>query len=94
MSTQQQRLQIAVRGRVQGVFFRASTQDQARRLLLSGWVRNQTDGSVEIAAEGDPDQLAQLLAWCRHGPSGARVDGVEHEWSDTLEGCVGFYVRY
>ncbi len=74
------RIHIIVRGRVQGVFFRASAQREARRLGLTGWVKNRPDGSVEIVAEGDEDQVKDLLTWSQHGPSTARVDRVEPRW--------------
>jgi acylphosphatase len=65
-----------VRGRVQGVSYRASTVFAARRFGVTGWVRNVADGSVELEAQGDDAAIAALLAWCAHGPSGARVTGV------------------
>ena len=74
------RLQIIVRGRVQGVFFRASTQREARRLGLTGWVMNRRDGSVEVVAEGDEGLLRELLAYCQRGPSAARVEKVDVRW--------------
>lgn len=74
------RIQMVVRGRVQGVFFRASAQREARQLGLSGWVKNRPDGSVEIVAEGEEDQVKDLLAWSQHGPTTARVDKVETKW--------------
>ena len=52
-------------------------RDEARRLGLSGWARNRTDGSVEILAEGDPAAIDRLVAWCREGPPLARVRSVE-----------------
>src|SRR5207244_1925247 len=71
------RLKARVVGRVQGVFFRASTEDQAQALGLTGWVRNTSDGAVEVLAEGEEQSLQRLVAWLQRGPSGARVDGVE-----------------
>jgi len=71
-----------VLGRVQGVFFRAGTRDQARRLGLSGWVRNRADGSVELVACGEETGLARLAEWLRHGPPSARVDAVEVSVAD------------
>ncbi|MFM8348802.1 MAG: acylphosphatase [Bacteroidota bacterium] len=71
-----QHISIRVFGRVQGVFYRASTFDVARNLNVNGFVRNEQDGSVFIEAEGDPEALEQLKEWCRHGPPGARVDQV------------------
>ena len=68
------RLHLVVSGRVQGVWFRASTQRQARSLGLVGEVWNRADGAVEIIAEGPAADLAQLEQWARGGPPGARVD--------------------
>ncbi len=70
-------LRCRVTGRVQGVFFRASTQRQARSLGLVGHARNLADGSVEVLAVGPPAALADLRGWLRVGPSAARVDSVE-----------------
>jgi acylphosphatase len=73
-------VQVSVRGRVQGVFFRASTQREARRLGLVGWVRNRPDGGVDIFAEGEEDSLKDLIAWAQRGPSAARVERVDVRW--------------
>lgn len=73
-------LQLFVRGRVQGVYFRASTQREARRLGLCGWVRNRPDGSVEILAEGEELSIRELFGWAQKGPSAARVDRVDTRW--------------
>jgi acylphosphatase len=67
-----------VSGRVQGVFFRASTREQALRLNLTGHVRNLDDGSGEVIACGEPSALAALERWLQHGPPSARVTGVAH----------------
>jgi acylphosphatase len=76
------RVRLRVEGRVQGVFFRASTQDRATELGVNGWVRNCPDGSVEVAAEGARSQIDDLIAWCRHGPRGAQVSEVEIQWEE------------
>jgi acylphosphatase len=73
-------VQAVVRGRVQGVFFRASAQREAKRLGLTGWVRNRNDGSVELCAEGEEEELRELLAWAHKGPGASRVDRVEIRW--------------
>jgi len=73
---------IRVTGRVQGVWFRGWTVDQARELGLSGWVRNRRDGSVEILAEGPDEALAELVRRCHEGPPAARVERVEAEEGD------------
>lgn len=76
----QKRIHLVVRGRVQGVFFRASAQREARQLGLTGWVKNRKDGAVELLAEGEEDRVKDFLAWAQHGPSTARVDKVETRW--------------
>jgi acylphosphatase len=76
----QKRIQLIVRGRVQGVYFRAATQREARRLGITGWVKNRPDGGVEILAEGDEDAIKELGSWANHGPSAARVDSVDIRW--------------
>ncbi|HUS29104.1 MAG TPA: acylphosphatase [Kofleriaceae bacterium] len=87
------RIRAIVSGRVQGVSYRASTADKARQLGLAGWVKNLPDGSVELEAEGSPDQVAALVTWCHHGPPAARVDNVTvEELSPT--GGDDFDVRY
>jgi acylphosphatase len=73
-------IHLRVRGRVQGVFFRASTQREARRLGLTGWVRNQKDASVEVLAEGEENGIKDLIAWAQHGPTAARVEKVDVRW--------------
>jgi acylphosphatase len=69
-----------VYGLVQGVFYRASTQEKATQLGVAGWVRNCADGSVELEAFGTTTKVEELLAWCRRGPELARVDRVDIEW--------------
>lgn len=68
---------VSIRGRVQGVGYRAWTADEARRRGLEGWVRNRRDGSVEAVLSGAEDVVADMLAACRRGPSSARVDAVD-----------------
>lgn len=86
------RRRVIVRGRVQGVFFRGATQDEARRAGVHGWVRNLPDGSVEAAFEGTPEAVEGLLAFVRRGPPSALVQEVElHEEPPRAE--EGFRVR-
>jgi acylphosphatase len=73
-------LHMVVRGRVQGVYFRASAQREARRLGVCGWVRNRADGSLEIVAEGEEAAVRDLHGWAQKGPSAARVDKVDTRW--------------
>lgn len=89
-----ERLSARVVGRVQGVYFRAFTRNQARRLGLHGWVRNDDDGSVYLEAEGPRAILDLLLATVRRGPSEARVIRVEVDWSEATGEYDGFGVRF
>lgn len=81
-----------VRGQVQGVFFRASTEAVALRLGLSGWVRNSENGAVELIACGTVRQLDELEKWLWQGPSNARVTGVQRAPA-ALQTFHGFEVR-
>ena len=87
------RFRATVRGRVQGVGFRASAAAEARRLGLTGWVRNKLDGDVEALAEGDDAAAEAFLAWLRKGPSLAHVTGVDAEWLAPAGDAVTFDVR-
>jgi acylphosphatase len=79
-------ISLRVSGKVQGVFFRASTHQKALELSLKGFVRNEPDGSVYIEAEGQENNLALFKEWCSHGPRSARVNNI-----DILEStCKGF----
>ena len=68
---------LNITGRVQGVGFRYSMQVEARRLGVTGWVRNRRDGSVEALLDGDAESIEAIVAWARTGPRGARVVAVE-----------------
>jgi acylphosphatase len=87
------RIHLIIHGRVQGVFFRASAQELAVSLGLTGWVRNRIDDSVELVAEGAPEHIMVIREWSRRGPAGAVVDSVE-EIAETETGeFYAFYVR-
>lgn len=86
------RLHVWIEGRVQGVFFRASTRDEARARGLTGWARNLADGRVEAVFEGDRRVLEDMLAWCHKGPSYAHVDYVEVDWQPYQGDLVDFRI--
>ena len=86
------RARVVVRGRVQGVWFRAETESRARSLGLTGWVRNAEDGTVEAVFEGPRERIESVVAWCGRGPAEARVDDVQVDWEDP-SGEQGFAVR-
>lgn len=70
------RLRLTIRGRVQGVWFREATRQEAERLGVRGWVRNCPDRSVEAVLEGEPSAVRELERWCHEGPPAARVTEV------------------
>ena len=87
------RAHIKIQGRVQGVFFRASTLDKATELGLKGWVRNNADGSVEVVAEGPKEKIEKLIAWSHEGPRHAVVNNVEVIWADCLDEYSDFTIE-
>jgi acylphosphatase len=74
------RARLTILGRVQGVWYRGSMQEEARRRHVAGWVRNEPDGSVVAEVEGEPAAVDALVAWARVGPRGARVRDVRVDW--------------
>jgi acylphosphatase len=89
----QRRLHAIVHGRVQGVGYRATTMDEARRLQLAGWVRNRIDGTVEVLVEGPPAKLALFLSYLKRGPLGARVSSVVEDWSEAQGAPMPFQFK-
>jgi len=88
------RAHIIIEGRVQGVWFRDSTRNEATRLNLTGWVKNRFDGSVELVAEGSQEEVKKLIEWCHHGPPAARVTKV-HEINEDYTGMFdSFRITY
>lgn len=88
------RLHIRIKGRVQGVFYRYSTLQEARRLSLKGWVRNTPDGAVEILCEGPEENVLRLVDWCKTGPPGAIVNSVDLDWEAYTGEFEDFRIRY
>ena len=86
------RVRVRIRGRVQGVFFRAEARARAESLGLAGWARNAEDGSVEAVFEGQEQRVESMVDWCRRGPAGALVDELEVEREEP-SGETGFRVR-
>ncbi len=76
-------VRFVVRGKVQGVFFRASTRVEAQSLGLCGYAKNRTDGRVEVLAVGTANAVEQLAQWLQHGPPQARVDAVERHHAEA-----------
>jgi len=88
------RAHLSISGRVQGVCYRMYARDEALRLGLTGWVRNRADGSVEAVAEGEADDVARFVRWCRGGPPMARVTGLQADYKPALEDMATFAVTY
>lgn len=86
------RAHVRIAGRVQGVYFRQTTADEARALGLAGWVRNTGD-EVEAVFEGPRPAVERAIEWCHSGPPRASVERVETTWEDP-EGIAGFRIRY
>ena len=84
-ASSRQALRCVVAGRVQGVYYRAATADEAARLSLDGWVKNLADGRVEVVAAGESTAIAALVQWLWDGPPAARVDAVHiEEWTSRV----------
>jgi len=86
------RARVQVRGRVQGVFFRAEARARAESLGVAGWIRNLPDGRVEAVFEGEDEHVESMVEWCRRGPAGAKVEEVDVERQEPV-GETGFRVR-
>ena len=86
------RAHVFVSGRVQGVYYRATTREKAGKTGVDGWVKNREDGRVEAVFEGERAAVEAMIEWCHTGSPRARVDDVEVEYGDP-EGIEGFEVR-
>ena len=91
-TTAMNQVKLRISGKVQGVFFRASTQEKAQELGLKGWVRNEPDGSVTAVARGEDAAVQQWVEWCHRGPEQAQVEQVEIE-QHTGELPGGFEIK-
>ncbi len=89
----QQAVHAWISGKVQGVYYRASTAKRAKALALTGWVKNLEDGRVELFAQGPQSELDKLLSWCEQGPVLAKVSNVDKQIAELDQQLVGFEVR-
>ena len=86
------RIDVIIAGRVQGVWFRKYTQDKARELGLTGWVRNEANGTVALIAEGDDEPLKKLTKWLQRGSPGATVETLNVNWEEAQETLKTFEI--
>lgn len=86
------RAHVYVKGRVQGVFFRSTTQEEAQVSGVKGWVRNLRDGRVEAVFEGRQEAVEQMVSWCHCGPPGAVVQEVDVRWEKPTGEFKSFFV--
>jgi len=88
------RAHIFISGMVQGVFFRSETRHEAKKRGVKGWVRNIPDGRVEAVFEGEQENVKELVEFCRRGPPGARVTGIDVMWENYTGEFRDFEIRY
>ena len=85
---------VIVKGRVQGVFYRDSTKNEADRLGVKGYVKNLVNGSVEAVFEGETTDVTHMIEWCYKGPSASRVDHVQIQETALISNFQTFEIRY
>ena len=88
------RVHLIISGIVQGVSFRWSAREQARHVRLSGWIRNNDDGTVECVAEGEKARLQEFVAWCKRGSHYSRVVSCTVEWKKATGEFSDFEIRF
>lgn len=88
------RAHVYASGRVQGVFFRSETQDEAVKRNVTGWVKNLPDGRVEAVCEGEKEDIEEVIEFCRRGPHGARVTKVDVHWENFTGEFKDFKIKY
>ena len=88
------RVKINIKGKVQGVWYRASAKEEADKLGITGWVKNEIDGSVTVVAEGDEEKLNEFIKWCWIGPVYAKVENIKEEWSEFKGEFKVFKITY
>lgn len=85
---------VFISGRVQGVWFRASTRQKAQQLGLTGWVRNTSDGKVEAVFEGEENKINEMIKWCHRGSSLSKVKNVEIKKQNPTNEFDDFSIKY
>ncbi len=85
---------VRVSGRVQGVWFRASTKQKAEQLGVTGWIRNTSNGCIEAIFEGDENMVKEMIDWCNHGPPQAKVENVEIKNQPVTKAFDSFAIKY
>lgn len=93
MSDDVSRAHLRISGKVQGVFFRANTREQAQQRGVTGWVENKADGTVEAVLEGPEDAVQEVVDWAKTGPPRASVDDVKDEWEEAHREFSDFSIR-
>lgn len=88
------RAHVVVTGRVQGVYFRYATREEANMRGVKGWVRNLSDGRVEAVFEGEKAKVEELIDFCHYGPPPAKISSVEVAWEDYTGDFKDFFIRY
>jgi acylphosphatase len=83
-----------IRGRVQGVGFRYSAYNRAKRLGLTGWIKNERDGSVHVECEGQADKVEQFEKWLKKGPPGAQVRDTDFRYKEAQDMYPAFTIEY
>ena len=88
------RVHLTINGKVQGVFFRAHTQEKAKEFGITGWVANEADGTVSVVAEGSENKINNFVDWCHSGPSTSEVEKVKVSKVDYMREFNEFKIRY
>lgn len=86
------RAHLKIYGQVQGVFFRRSAEIEAKKLSIVGWVKNRDDGSVEVMAQGEKENIDKFVKWCKRGPPFAEIEKVEVERKEGLDNFEEFSI--
>lgn len=85
---------LNITGRVQGVLYRVNAKNRAKELNLTGYVENNKDGTVEIIAEGEENNLKKFIIWCYQGSPNAKVDNIKENWEKYTGGFNNFEIKY